>query len=91
MHIGIAEVLKFLPLVSSWFGGFVVKFFSKKKGSDVHKVLSPLAALILGCVAALVGGSPDVIQVGAHDTAYVILGHTLIKNALQLIQKGKTP
>lgn len=89
LSLDLGDIVKVLPTAASLVGGFVVKTVSKRKGSDAHKVLSPLAALVMGLVAAAFGQSPDIINAGASGAAYAVLGHTLWKNATQLIQKPK--
>jgi hypothetical protein len=78
-----------IPPVAAFAGGAIVKRASKKRGSQAHKVLSPAAAFVLGIAAALLGGSPDVLQVGGQSATLAIAGHTVGKNILQAAAGGR--
>lgn len=70
----------------------VVKMVSRKAGKAVHKILSPLAALAVGMVAAAIGGDQaiELAEKGAAIAVTAIGVHSTWKNATQATKpKGK--
>jgi len=72
--------------VAALVSGGAVKAASKRKDREVHKLLSPLAALAVGTAAAAIGGdgAVEVVQKGASIALTAIGVHSAWKNGRQL-------
>lgn len=76
------EVIGTVVAVAS---GGAVKVASKRKDKEVHKLLSPLAALAVGTAAAAIGGdgAVETVESGAKIALTAIGLHSAWKNARQ--------
>lgn len=79
------QLLQAIGIGTGLLAGGLTKKVSKQKGSDAHKVGSPLAALVAGAAVALIGGNPDVLASAGQYGGQAVLAHTIVKNLYELI------
>lgn len=79
-----------LPIFGSLASGYLVKRYSKARGSDIHRLGSPVVAVVAaGAIAAVTGDSAaiqDVAQAGVEYGAAAVAAHSVVKNGLQLLR-----
>lgn len=74
-----------IGVVAALGSGGAVKVASKRKDREVHKILSPLAALAVGTAVSAIGGDGAVaaVESGAKIALTAIGVHSAWKNASQ--------
>ncbi len=80
-----------LPLAGSLVSGWLTKKYSKASGSDIHRLGSPVAAVLTaGALSAVTGDTTaieDVARAGVEYGGLAVAVHSVVKNGVQLLGK----